>query len=192
MEIVDLLKEGKLIGFPTDTVYGVGAAFSRLDGIKEIFTLKGRSLNKPLIAHVSTLEMALSLVSDLSDEFLLLAGAFWPGPLTLIAKKAAHVPDLITAGHTTLGIRIPGDELTRTLIDSLGEPIIGTSANISGAGVTCTAKGAQTVLGQGVAYYLEGECASGVASTVYSLEEKAILREGAITQNHLQAVLQTL
>ena len=96
-----------LFGFPTDTVYGIGTALIQLEAINKIYTTKGRSYDKPLIAHVSSVDMALSLMEEPCAEFYRLAEQFWPGALTLVVKKNASVPDYITSGLPTIGIRIP-------------------------------------------------------------------------------------
>ncbi|GAB5411731.1 MAG: hypothetical protein ChlgKO_08450 [Chlamydiales bacterium] len=169
-----------LIGFPTDTVYGIGAAFSQLDLIQKIYTIKGRSYEKPLIAHVSSIEMALSLMEEPSAEFYRLAEDFWPGALTLVVKKNASVPDSITSGLPTIGIRIPDCKATLELINKLGEPLIGTSANLSGQPCTYSHKEAKAALGDQVDFYVEGTSKLFCASTVYSVVEGRVLREGPI------------
>lgn len=177
-----------LFGFPTDTVYGIGAAFSQLDLIQKIYIIKGRSYDKPLIAHVSSIEMALSLMEQPSAEFYRLAEDFWPGALTLVVKKNASVPDFITSGLSTIGIRIPDCKVTLDLINKLGEPLIGTSANISGQPCTYSHEEAKAALGSQVDLYVDGTSKCFCASTVYSLVENRVLREGPIKD--LQAALQ--
>jgi len=177
-----------IIGFPTDTVYGIGAPFSQMALIKKIYSIKGRSYDKPLIAHVSSIEMALSLMEPPCKEFYRLAKEFWPGPLTLVVKKKASVADCITSNLPTIGIRIPDCRETLDLIKKLGEPLIGTSANLSGQPCTFSHEEAKLVLGDKIDYYVEGGSKHFSASSVYSLVENRILREGPI--KHLLADLQ--
>lgn len=169
-----------LFGFPTDTVYGIGTALIQLEAINKIYTTKGRSYDKPLIAHVSSVDMALSLMEEPCAEFYRLAEQFWPGALTLVVKKNASVPDYITSGLPTIGIRIPECKATLDLINQLGSPLIGTSANLSGQPCTYSDGEARAALGDQVDIYLKGTSKHFCASTVYSIVEKRLLREGPV------------
>lgn len=170
----------RIIGFPTDTVYGIGASFSQLDLIQKIYSIKGRSYDKPLIAHVNSIEMALSLMEEPCEGFFRLTEEFWPGALTLVVKKNASVADCITSGLPTIGVRIPNCKATLDLIDQLGEPLIGTSANFSGEACTYNHEEAKAALGDQIDFYVEGASKHFCASTVYSLVEHRVLREGSI------------
>lgn len=131
-EALKWLKRGGVIAFPTDTVYGIGAAMSQERGIRRIYELKKRSLTQPLIAFVSSIEDVAPLVEELSPLFYELAQTYWPGPLTLVLRKSQSVPDFITSGLETLGIRVPDNPELLDLLSHLGEPLITTSANLSG------------------------------------------------------------
>ncbi|MDX8431645.1 MAG: L-threonylcarbamoyladenylate synthase [Candidatus Algichlamydia australiensis] len=179
MDFIKLLQKGEVIGFPTDTVYGIGAAFSQISGIQKIYAIKGRPETKPLIAHVSSFEMAEALFESPSKRFYELAKEHWPGPVTLIDKKASHVSDLITANLPTIGVRIPNCQQTQDLIEKLGEPLIGTSANYSGGDPLFSHIEAEKLFGNKLAGYLEGSASLKVPSTVYSLFDGQILRRGS-------------
>lgn len=186
MDYQKLFKEGKILGFPTDTVYGVGALLSQKEAIAKIYALKGRDPKKPLVAHVSSIEMARSLLLSPPESFYTLAERFWPGALTLIANKALHIPDFITAGLPTIGVRVPDHPELIALIESLGEPIMGTSANISGKKEALCAESAKEIFGTCVAAYIPGKAKWDRPSTVYSVEEKRLYRVGIIPLQDLE------
>lgn len=129
---VQWLRNGGVIAFPTETVYGLGAAISNESAAQRIFDLKRRPRSRPLMAHVSGVEMAKSLVQNWTPRADELARRFWPGPLTLVLPKAAHVSDVVTGDGPTIGVRCPDHPAALALIEALGEAIAGTSANRSG------------------------------------------------------------
>lgn len=191
-EAIHLLKEGEPVVFPTETVYGLGALLFNEKAIQKVFTIKGRPLDNPLIAHVSSLQQAKELASALPSSFFLLAEHFWPGPLTLVVPKASQVPSIVSAGHPTIAIRMPAHPVARALIDGVGAPLVAPSANLSGRpSPTCLRDVWEDLEGKICGAVEGGECTVGIESTVLSLlsETPVLLRPGQITQHMLEEVL---
>ncbi|NGX54392.1 MAG: Threonylcarbamoyl-AMP synthase [Chlamydiae bacterium] len=179
----DLLKRGEVIAFPTETVYGLGALLSCPQAMEEIFRIKNRPTNKPLMAHISSLDMLLSL--DINAPKLLhpLAEAFLPGPLAIILPRG---------DGSTMGIRMPAHPVALALIEAVGEPIMATSANLSGQPSLASPEEVLRALEGKIAALLDGGPASvGTPSTILSLtsEKPTILRPGPISQAMLEEVL---
>ena len=121
---IECLQSGGPIVFPTETVYGLGAPVFNEQAVRKIFEIKGRPSDNPLIVHIASLhEEADRLAEHLDPPFFLLADRFWPGPLTIVVKKRPEVPDLVSAGHSTIGVRMPSHETARRLIEGVGEPL---------------------------------------------------------------------
>lgn len=190
-----LLRDGELVAFPTETVYGLGA--DGLDGAAaaRIFEAKGRPADNPLILHVATLEAALALWTPSDAERARarrLADAFWPGPLTLVLPAAPGVPAVVCAGLDTVAVRMPDHPLALALIERSGRPLAAPSANRSGRPSPTTAAHVLHTLEGRIAAVLDGgPTRVGVESTVVDLRDGrvAVLREGAITPGMLEAVL---
>lgn len=128
----EILKAGKTVIFPTETVYGLGANALDVEAVKKIYIAKGRASDNPLIAHIANIDMLQELVTEVGDIEQKLIKNFWPGPLTIVFKKKPIVPDIITGGLDTVAIRMPSDEIARKLIEYSNCPIAAPSANISG------------------------------------------------------------
>lgn len=183
---------GEPIAFPTETVYGLGADATDADAVERIFSLKGRPANNPLIVHVSGPEMADDLVESWTDEAQKLADTFWPGSLTLVLSKSGSVPDVVTAGGATVAIRCPAHPIALALIESLGKPIVGPSANPSGWISPTTADHVARGFGGKDLLIIEGgACRAGIESTVLDLtsDEPTILRLGVISHAQIAKVL---
>ena len=131
-EAANSIKQGGLVLFPTETVYGIGANGLDENAVKRIFEAKGRAGDNPLILHISNTDMLEKIATNISELEYKLMKAFFPGPFTIILKKKDVVPDIVTCGMDTIGIRMPDLELTRKLIDLAGAPLATPSANISG------------------------------------------------------------
>ncbi len=189
----ELIRAGEVVGFPTETVYGLGA--NALDGkaVLKIFAAKGRPADNPLIVHISALdEIALLISGDLPESARRLAAAYWPGPMTLILKKSALIPDEVSAGLDTVGIRMPSNPVARALIKASGCPIAAPSANRSGRpSPTCAQDVFEDMDGRVPMILDGGECDIGLESTVISLadERARILRPGGITPEMIERVL---
>ena len=126
----ELIRAGELVAFPTETVYGLGANALDPAAIDKIYAAKGRPAGSPLIVHVASVEMARALVREWPERAEKLAARFWPGPLTLVLPKQAHVPDRATAGLDTVGIRMPAHPIALALIREAGVPIAAPSARM--------------------------------------------------------------
>jgi L-threonylcarbamoyladenylate synthase len=186
-----LLRAGELVAFPTETVYGLGADATNSNAVLKIYETKGRPRFNPLIVHVAELAMAWHLVeiSPLAEKL----AAFWPGPLTLVLPKraAAGIPDLVTAGLDTVGIRIPAHPLALALIHAAGVPLAAPSANPSGRLSPTTAQ--QVVDGfKGRVPVLDGgPCIAGVESTILAVAGDTVtqLRPGAMSREEIEHLL---
>ena len=190
------LDEGRLVAFPTETVYGLGADAANDAAIAAVFAAKGRPRFNPLIIHVTDMDMAERYVR-MSATARRLARAFWPGGLSLVVPRRATcaVSLLAGAGLDTLAIRCPAHPAAQALISALGRPLAAPSANISGAVSPTTAAHVAQSLGGAVDMILDGgPCRAGIESTVVdtSGEQPVILRPGAVTQEEIEAVTGTL
>ena len=183
---------GEPIAFPTETVYGLGADALDEDAVGRVFSLKGRPSTNPLIVHVSDTEMADELVQDWTSDAQKLSDAFWPGALTIVLKKSDRVPDVVTAGGSTVAIRCPAHPLALGLIEAYGKPIVGPSANPSGWISPTTAEHVARGFGDADLLILDGgSCRAGIESTVVDLssDEPRILRLGVISKMQIERVL---
>ena len=187
-----LIRAGELVAFPTETVYGLGANALDPAAIEKIYVAKGRPPSSPLIVHVSSLEMAKELVREWPERAEQLARIFWPGPLTLVLPKKPHVPDRLTAGLDTVGIRMPAHPVAQALIREAGVPIAAPSANLFGELSPTTAQHVRDGLGNSVSMVLDGGPSKvGIESTVLSLAgaDAVLLRLGMVTQHEIEAVI---
>jgi L-threonylcarbamoyladenylate synthase len=190
-----LLRAGGLVAFPTETVYGLGARLFDEQALARVFAAKGRPASHPLIAHVSGIEQARTLVADWDARAEVLARAFWPGPLTLVLPRSARVPAAATGGGPTLAMRAPAHPVAHALIDALGEPIAAPSANRYQTLSPTRAAHVLKSLGDAVELILDGgACSAGIESTVVDLSAGAprVLRPGAIGIAALRARLPDL
>lgn len=189
---VQVLREGGLVGMPTETVYGLAADASSPDSLRKIFAAKGRPEDHPLIVHVGAVNELSKWARDISEDALKLAHAMWPGPLTLILKKAPHVSDLVTGKQDTVGLRIPGHPVALALLKAFGGGLAAPSANRFGRISPTTADAVREELGGTVSLVLEGgQCDVGVESTIVDMsgEHPVILRPGMISATQIEEVL---
>ncbi|WP_428825921.1 L-threonylcarbamoyladenylate synthase [Azonexus sp. IMCC34842] len=194
---VDLLRAGELVAFPTETVYGLGADAANPAAVAKIFAAKGRPADHPLIVHLAGHDAVDHWAEQVPPVAWELMEAFWPGPLTLILKKQAWVPDAVTGGQDTVGLRVPGHpvalELLRRFAASGGHGgIAAPSANRFGRISPTSAAHVQEELGDRVPLILDGgSCTVGIESTIVdcSRGEAVVLRPGHISPAHLEAVL---
>lgn len=180
------------IAFPTETVYGLGAPYDDEDTIFNVFILKGRPLNNPLIVHVSSIEMIHPLVESIHNDAVLLMETFFPGPLTLIMKKSENVSALVTANQDTVGIRMPNHKVALELISRIGKPLVAPSANLSGRPSGTEAMDVYEDFQGKIPYIIDGETSDvGIESTIVDTtrEPFVILRPGAITREMIEKVL---
>jgi L-threonylcarbamoyladenylate synthase len=192
IKAADLIRAGELVAFPTETVYGLGANALDPAAIEKIYAAKGRPPTSPLIVHVSSIEMAQGLVREWPERAEKLARKFWPGPLTLVLPKQPHVPDRLTAGLDTVGIRMPAHPMALALIREAGVPIAAPSANRFTELSPTTAQHVRDGLGDRVAMVLDGGPSNvGIESTVLSLAgpEPLLLRPGMVTKSEIEALI---
>ncbi|HHW09337.1 MAG TPA: threonylcarbamoyl-AMP synthase [Firmicutes bacterium] len=189
------LQQGKLVGFPTETVYGLGANALDAEAVKRIFQAKGRPADNPLIVHVAEPEDLKPLVSAIPSRLPELAARFWPGPLTVIMPRSSLVPEVTSAGLPTVAIRIPNHPVTLALLRQAKLPVAGPSANRSGRPSPTTADHVLADLAGEVAVVLDaGPCRIGVESTVLDLTAPVptVLRPGGVGLEELKEVLGTV
>ena len=187
--IVSLLRGGAIAAIPTETVYGLAADLYQEKAVEEIFRVKGRPSDNPLIAHVSSLAQAEALFEPLPEIFYRLVDFFWPGPLTLIAKKRLSLPSFIAAGLSTIAVRMPSHVAARQIIEAVGSPLAAPSANISGRpSPTSVEDVLEDFLGLIPAIVDGGICSHGIESTVISLldDKVTLLRPGAISREAIE------
>ncbi len=192
LEGAKFIKEGKLVAFPTETVYGLGANGLDEEAVKKIFIAKGRPQDNPLILHVSSIEDVKPLVKSISKDAEMLMKRFWPGPLTILFRKSNKVPNIITAGLNTVAIRMPNHPVAIELIKNSGVPIAAPSANTSGKPSPTSADHVIEDLYGKVHMIIDGgNTGVGLESTVLDLTEKIpmILRPGGITLEDLQKII---
>ena len=183
------LASGKIVGFPTETVYGLGCNTFDKNAIGLVYKTKGRPKNNPMIAHVLSVSWVNKLTSSWSKDCELLIKHFWPGPLTLVLPKKNTVPKEACGGKETIAIRCPGHPVAQQLLEQFGGPISAPSANKSGYISPTTAHHVENQF-PGLIILDGGPCRTGIESTVLSMVGKpTILRPGIITQQQLQALI---
>ena len=183
------IKNGNLVLFPTETVYGIGANALDKNAVKEIFIAKGRAQDNPLIVHIANIEMVDMLAKNIGEIEQKLMKTFWPGPFTIVLEKKSIIPDVITGGLNTVAIRMPSNEVARKLIEYSGCPIAAPSANISGKPSGTLVEDIIDELDGKVDYIIDsGKVEIGVESTVIRVVENKvhILRPGKITPEDIQ------
>ena len=190
-----LLRAGRLVAFPTETVYGLGANALDAEAVARIYAVKRRPGTSPLIVHVGSIEMAQSLVANWPEIADRLARRFWPGPLTLVLEKQLEkppvIPPTVTAGLPTVGLRMPAHPLALALIRAAGVPLAAPSANRFTELSPTTVDHVRLSLGSDIDYILDGgPCSVGIESTVLSLIEPrpTLLRPGGISRKDLEAI----
>ncbi len=183
---------GGVVAFPTETVYGLGADALNGAAVERIFEIKGRPRHDPLIVHVATMGQLEVLASRVPPAARELAARFWPGPLTLVLTRAPIVPDVVTAGLSTVALRMPDHRLALALIRAADRPIAAPSANPFGMVSPVTADHVRRQLGDRVDMILDGgPCRVGIESTIIALdgESPVLLRQGGISMERIEAVL---
>lgn len=191
----NIISEGNLVAFPTETVYGLGADGLNEAACQKIFAAKGRPSDNPLILHISNQDMLYNLVDSINDDAKKLIKTCWPGPLTLIMKKKSVVPDAVTAGLDTVAIRMPSDKIALNFITKANTPIAAPSANTSGKPSPTRAKDVFHDLNGKIPMILDGgSCKIGIESTVVDCSEKnpVILRPGYYTYEYLKEIIPSI
>jgi len=192
IEAAMALREGRLVAFPTETVYGLGANALDSNAVRAIYDAKGRPADNPLIVHIADLEMLKPLVTEIKPDALKLISAYWPGPLTIILKKSGIVPEITTGGLDTVAVRMPDNFIALELIKKAGVPVAAPSANRSGKPSPTMAKHVLEDLDGRISYIIDGgPCKVGVESTVVDMtvDPAIILRPGGITPEMIERVI---
>jgi L-threonylcarbamoyladenylate synthase len=185
-----ILRDGGIVSFPTETVYGLGARVDDGRAVARIFEAKNRPSFDPLIVHIARIEELSALASEVPALALRLIERFWPGPLTLVLPKTDHVPDIVTAGLASVGVRMPAHPVARALIEETGIPLAAPSANPFGYISPTTASHVEEQLGERVDLILDGgPCTVGVESTIVKIgvDEYTLLRPGGVTVEEIEA-----
>ncbi|MFH1900700.1 MAG: L-threonylcarbamoyladenylate synthase [Candidatus Omnitrophota bacterium] len=186
------IKDGGLVAFPTETVYGLGADAFNPKAVAKIFEAKKRPFEDPLIVHIAQKEDLYKLTEDIPDSALKLADEFWPGPLTLVLKKSKNIPDIITAGLDTVAIRVPADKVALAFIKFSETPIAAPSANLFGRPSPTTAQHVLDDLNEKIDIVIDGGRALiGVESTILDLTQNppVVLRPGGVSIEKLKKVV---
>lgn len=188
----EIIKNGGIVIFPTETVYGIGTNAFNEEAVRKIYTIKKRPLDKPISLLVSDIEMIKSIAQNITDKEMKIIEHFFPGPLTIILKKKDIIPDIVTAGGDTVGIRMPAGEIARKLVELSGVPIATPSANISGKK---SGTNVESIIGDfenKVDYIIDnGDSILGISSTIVKIEDDnlIILREGSIKKEEIEKVI---
>jgi L-threonylcarbamoyladenylate synthase len=193
--IAEILQREKVIAYPTDTFYGLGASCFSKDAIQRIYQLKGRKLSKPLSIVVSDIEMMRDFLVDIPPVFWPITDKFWPGPLTIILKASAEFPGDLLGTGASIGIRLPDLPWLRELVRETGIPITATSANISGEReMTRIEEVRETFYGKVDLIVDGGKTRGSLPSTVVDMtsEDPKVLREGAVPVHQLRECLEKL
>jgi L-threonylcarbamoyladenylate synthase len=189
----EIIRAGGLVAFPTETVYGLGANALNPAAVDRIYAAKGRPPTSPLIVHVGSVEVARQLAGSWAAIAQQLAAQFWPGPLTLVVPKHTAIPERVTAGLNTVGLRLPAHPVAQALLRAAGLPLAAPSANRFGQLSPTTAEHVRDGLGDSVDLILDGGPTDvGIESTVLSVadpEHPALLRPGAVKQSEIEDLI---
>ena len=191
-QAAERLRQGELVAFPTETVYGLGANALNTEAVARIFAAKGRPARNPLIVHVADVAAAREVVAVWPDAAIRLAEAFWPGPLTLVLPRRERIPDIVTGGGPTVGVRIPAHPVAMALLRAAGIPVAAPSANRSlQLSPTCAEHVARSLGGRIPLILDGGATGGGLESTVLSLsgDTPQLLRPGLLSPAQIEAVI---
>src|SRR5580698_9488250 len=181
LRAAELLRAGEVVALPTETVYGLAANALDAAAVARIYEIKGRPAHNPIIVHVAGLEMARDCLADWPPLAEKLAGAFWPGPLTLVLPRSPRIPDIVTAGGPTVGVRWPSHPFIQAVIRECGFPLAAPSANLSNRVSPTNARHVSQSLGGKIPLIVDGgQSQVGIESTVIDLttDPPRILRPG--------------
>jgi L-threonylcarbamoyladenylate synthase len=191
--VADRIRQGSVVGMPTDTFYGLAADPYNLHAVERVYEIKERGRNKPLSLLIDSIEQAEELASELPDEFYLLAEKFWPGPLTIIVRAAPRLPLKVTANSGNIAVRMPDSAVALSVVRALKCPITATSANLAGESECTTAEAVVNQMGERVQLMVDGGTTPRtVATTIINLTEDgrwSMQREGAIALTEIEDLL---
>ena len=186
------IKKGGIVVFPTETVYGIGTNSLNDAGLKKLYELKDRPINKPISVLISNKEMINKVAKNITERQWKVISKFFPGPLTIVLDKQDYLSDILTAGLNTIGVRMPDNEIALKLIELVGVPLATSSANVSGEPAFTNLSSIQEVFKDKIDYYIDGgDSKIGVASTVVMVtdDDVIILREGTISKEQIEEAL---
>jgi len=186
---ISILKQGGVVAFPTDTVYGLGAGANNQQAVERVYRVKERPQNIALPLLLANVSQIGEVAEPVPPIAWLLAHHFLPGALTIVLHKSNSVPDIVTAGGITVAVRVPAHPIPIALAEGLGAPIVGTSANVSGKPSALTADEVYSQFGNKIDLVIDGgRCPGGRESTIIDVtgDEPVILREGAISREELE------
>lgn len=187
-----LIKNGEVVGIPTETVYGLAANAFDEDAVRKIFVAKGRPSDNPLIVHIAKFEDLAPLVKEIPEKVKVMAEHFWPAPLTMIMKKSDRISNVVSGNLDTVAVRMPENEYARAIIESCGVPLAAPSANLSGSPSPTNAKYVYDDMNGRIPLIIDGgSCEIGVESTVISFAEDPprLLRPGGVTLEEMTSVI---
>jgi len=187
----ELIKQGKIVVFPTETVYGIGTNGLDENAVKQLYEVKQRPLNKPISLLVSNMEMVDLIAKDITETEYKIMKKFCPGPLTIILKKKDIVPEIVTSGQDTVGVRMPSGEIARKLVEIAGVPIAAPSANITGEPSGTNLQEIKKHFDGKADFFIDGgESELGVSSTILQVIDGKvqILRQGSITLEQINQI----
>lgn len=190
---VNVLNNGGIVAFPTDTVYGLAASIMNPKAVRRIYHLKGRPMSMPLPVLISELDQLDQVAANVSNSALALADQFWPGALTLIVKASRKIPTVVTGGQDTVAVRLPDHPVPRSLVAGIGYPITGTSANLNGQSEPTTVEDVYSSFGDRVDCIIRDTNTShGKPSTILDLSGPTprMLRQGVISLEEINAICQ--
>lgn len=182
-QIVEIVKQGGVIIYPTDTACGVGCRIDNEAAVARVYEIKGRELGKAVPVLCSSLEMVKKYIQSVSPQVEQLMEAHWPGAVTFVVQaKSAEISPLVLGKNNTIGVRIPGSDTIRSIIEKVGVPMVGTSANVSGEKTVYNTSDLDPKLREKVDMVLEGVCLQGNSSTILDVTQTPwkVLREGAV------------
>jgi L-threonylcarbamoyladenylate synthase len=188
---ISILREGGVVAFPTDTVYGLGASIDMPRAVERVYEVKERPLSMALPLLLADTSQIAGVAGQVSPLAWLLIDNLLPGALTLVLPRSGTVPDIVTAGGATVAVRIPAHPVPVALILGVGTPIVGTSANVSGRPSPLTADGVRSQFGDRIDFIIDGgRCPGGRESTIVDVtgETPVVLREGAVSVEELRRV----
>ena len=194
-DAVEVLANGGVAAIPTDTLYGLAANAFDESAVLKIYELKGRPDGMALPLLLSEADDVRMCAEDVPQAAWILMERFWPGALTLVVSKSASVPAIVTAGLDTVALRVPDHPVPRAIAKTLGAPITGTSANLSGRPGITNAAAVRREFGDAIDFVLDGgDAPGGVASTIVDVsgDELRVLREGAVSMEEIEAVLERI
>ncbi|MFW9852721.1 MAG: L-threonylcarbamoyladenylate synthase [Candidatus Thorarchaeota archaeon] len=192
---VEYIQDGEIVAFPTDTIYGIGCDVFIPEAVENIYSIKNRSLDKPINVLVSSQEQIYDIAKNVKSKFFKLVEEFWPGPLTIVVEKNSDVPDIVTSNLNTVGVRMPNNPIVISIIDMINTPLATTSANIAEEESAVTAEKVLEYFNGKIPCVIDGGRTDiGEPSTIVDIasDPPRIIRQGAISSVELRKILSNI